>query len=77
MTPLEIVVIIMCVLVVGGVAFGAIIRKKKGKSSCGSGCAGCPYAGSCRTRNGAKQTTMVTSAEATEADKAKEPDAEK
>lgn len=48
MGPWEIVVIIACVLVVGGVIVGSIVRKKKAKASgCPSGCVGCPYCNSC------------------------------
>ncbi len=38
---IEIVVIIACVLIVGGVIASSIINKKKGKTSCGCDCANC------------------------------------
>ncbi len=46
MKLIEIVVIMACVLIVGGVIASSIINKKKGKTSCGcdcSGCKGCAY----------------------------------
>ena len=44
MTPLEIIVIIACVLIVGGVIVTSIINKKKGKNSCGCDCKNCSMA---------------------------------
>ena len=41
MEPIEIIVIIACVLIVGGVITKSIINKKKGKSSCGCDCGSC------------------------------------
>ena len=41
MEPIEIIVIIACVLIVGGVIAKGIINKKKGKSSCGCDCGSC------------------------------------
>ena len=41
MTLFEILVIIACVLIVGGVIALTIINKKKGKSSCGCDCSKC------------------------------------
>ncbi len=41
MTPIEIIVIIACVLIVGGVIAHSIINKKKGKTSCGCDCSNC------------------------------------
>ena len=41
MQLIEILVIIGCVLIVGGVIAMSIINKKKGKSSCGCNCANC------------------------------------
>ena len=41
MTLIEILVIIACVLIVGGVILSTIINKKKGKTSCGCDCAHC------------------------------------
>lgn len=47
MKPLDIVLIIGCVAVVLGVAIAAIIRKKKGKSSCGGDCGCCGACSAC------------------------------
>ena len=41
MTPIEIIVIVACVLIVGGVIAMAIVNKKKGKTSCGCDCSKC------------------------------------
>lgn len=41
MTLIEIIVIISCALIVGGVIIKSIINKKKGKTSCGCDCANC------------------------------------
>ena len=41
MTLIEILVIIACVLIVGGVILSTILNKKKGKTSCGCDCAHC------------------------------------
>lgn len=41
MKPIEIIVIIACALIVGGVIISSIINKKKGKTSCGCNCANC------------------------------------
>ena len=49
MQPIEIIVIIACVLIVGGVITTAIINKKKGKSSCGSDCKLCSRHSCCKT----------------------------
>ncbi len=38
MTFIEILVIIACVLIVGGVITSSIVKKIKGKPSCGCGC---------------------------------------
>ena len=38
---IEIVVIIACILIVGGVIIKSIIDKKKGKTSCGCNCSSC------------------------------------
>lgn len=42
---------ILCALFVVSVIVWNRARKKKGKSSCGSGCAGCPCCNSCKGRN--------------------------
>ncbi len=41
MGPLEIALIAACVAVVGGVVTSTIIKKKKGKGSCGGDCGCC------------------------------------
>ena len=47
MTPADIVIIVLCVLVVIGVATAAVIRKKTGKGhSCGD-CASCKFNNKC------------------------------
>ncbi len=45
MSAIEIIVIVVCALIVGGVSVYAIIRKKQGKCSCG--CSDCAYSGNC------------------------------
>lgn len=50
MKPINIIIIVAAVLIVVSVAVGSIVRKYKAKKSgCRTGCAGCPYAGSCHT----------------------------
>ena len=51
MQAIEIVVIVLCVLIVGGVIAKAIIDKKKGKTSCGCDCAHCSGCGVKRQNN--------------------------
>lgn len=52
MTLLEILVIIGCCLIVGGVTAMSIINKKKGKTSCGCGCScNCSTCTACRDKN--------------------------
>lgn len=48
MEPIEIVVIIACVLIVGGVIVTSIINKKRGKTSCCGDCSKCKC---CHTDN--------------------------
>lgn len=43
MQPIEIIVIIVASLIVASVIITAIIRKIKGKSSCGCDCSACPH----------------------------------
>ena len=50
MTLIEILVIVGCVLVVGGVIISSIINKKKGKTSCGCGCTDCSKCSSCTSK---------------------------
>lgn len=54
MSAIEIIVIVACVLIVGGVGIYALIRKKQGKCSCG--CGDCAYSGSCHQKKKQKQT---------------------
>ena len=42
---------ILCALFVVGVIVWNRARKKKGKSSCGSGCVGCPCGNACKDRD--------------------------
>lgn len=39
------------ILAVAAIVAGMIRGKRKGKSSCGCGCAGCAMNGACHTRN--------------------------
>lgn len=55
MQPIEIIVIIASVLIVGGVIIASIINKKKGKTSCGCDCAHCKGCAS-KTRKGNNNT---------------------
>ena len=48
MEPIEIIVIIACVLIVGGVIVTSIINKKRGKTSCCGDCSKCKC---CHTDN--------------------------
>ena len=54
MQLIEILVIIACVLIVGGVTITSIINRKKGKSSCGCNCANCV---GCRAMNKKEEKT--------------------
>ena len=47
MRPLEIVVIVACVLVVGGVVAWQVVRKKKGKGHGWCDCSSCPHCSVC------------------------------
>ena len=51
MQPIEVIVIIACVLIVGGVIAMSIINKKKGKTSCGCDCSKCSSNCACKTQN--------------------------
>lgn len=42
-----IVIALALAAVVTGIIVGMVRDKKKGKSSCGGGCKGCPMSGSC------------------------------
>ena len=48
MQPIEIIVIISCVLIVVGVILKSVIDKKKGKSSCGCDCSHCSGCSNCK-----------------------------
>lgn len=50
MSILEIIVIIIAVLIVLSVIFTSFMKKKKGGSTCGSGCCGCPLHSSCESK---------------------------
>lgn len=51
MQPIEIIVIIACVLIVGGVIAKAIIDNKRGKTSCGCDCSKCSSCQTCKSYN--------------------------
>ncbi len=53
MSPIDVVILILAVLCVGGAIALTIWRRKTGRSGCGcsSGCAGCPHAGRCETKH--------------------------
>ena len=57
MELIEILVIIGCSLIVGGVIVKAIIDKKKGKTSCGCGCSNCSKCPGCKNREDEKTKT--------------------
>ena len=44
---LTVVVVLIVLGAVGGVIAAMVRDKKKGRSSCGCGCANCPMSGSC------------------------------
>lgn len=45
MKPIDIIIIVLAALVVGGVIGLTLWRKKKGKTGCGCGCDGCSGCG--------------------------------
>ena len=47
MTPADIIILILAVLVLAIAIVMPIVRKRKGKSSCGASCIGCPHARNC------------------------------
>ena len=57
MEPIEIIVIIASVLIVGGVIAKLIIDKKKGKTSCGCNCSTCSKCRSCNINQNKKEDT--------------------
>ena len=56
MTLIEILVIIGCVLIVGGVITSAIMNKKKGKTSCGCDCSKCSGCSTYKNKNNGTNT---------------------
>lgn len=58
MEPIEIIVIIACVLIVGGVIVKSIIDKKNGKTGCGCDCSKCSGCTSCKMRENQKENTI-------------------
>ena len=56
---IEIVVIISCVLIVGGVIASSIINKKKGKTSCGCNCSVCKNCSCAIKKDDEKQNTQL------------------
>ena len=54
MQPIEIIVIALSVLIVGGVIVKSIIDKKNGKSSCGCDCSKCSSC--CKNKDNTKNT---------------------
>lgn len=50
MQPIEIIVIAATVLFVVGVTVWLIVRKKKGKTSCGCDCSSCSSCSACRIK---------------------------
>lgn len=58
MTPADWIILAAAVAVVAGSLAAWRIRKQKGKTGCGgSGCAGCPHAGSCGEKPADKSDT--------------------
>ena len=49
MNGIEIAIVCLSVGIVVGVIILSIVRKKQGKSGCGS-CGDCPYSGSCSSK---------------------------
>lgn len=56
MQLIEIIVIIACVLIVGGVIVASVLNKIKGKSSCGCDCSSCKGCSSCKSVKNNKDT---------------------
>lgn len=55
MKPIDYILIIGIAALVVGVVIYLIVNKKKGKTSCGCGCSGCPNAGACGMSKNAKE----------------------
>ena len=47
MKPIDILLILALVAIVGGVICSMLLKKKKGQTGCGCSCAGCPSKGAC------------------------------
>ncbi len=45
-----ILITLLIVLIVGGIIFSMIRNKRKGRSTCGCGCANCAMAGKCHPK---------------------------
>lgn len=45
-----IIISAILIAVVAAIIIGMVRNKKKGKSSCGCGCANCPMSGSCHSK---------------------------
>ena len=56
MQPIEIIVIVACVLIVGGVIVTSIVNKMKGKTSCGCDCSKCSGCSTCKNVNKKEDT---------------------
>lgn len=46
----DIIICMVLIAVVAAVIISTIRGRKKGKSSCGCGCSGCPMSGSCHSK---------------------------
>ena len=58
MQPIDIIILVTAIVVVGGVIALSLWRKKKGKTGCGcgcNGCASCPSKGDCATVKSAEE----------------------
>ena len=47
MKPIDIILIVALAVIVIGIIAYLIVKKKKGETSCGCACSGCPSAGAC------------------------------
>ncbi len=59
MQPIEIIVIIACVVIVAGVIAKSIINKKKGKTSCGCDCSKCSGCSTCKVEPNKEDTNKL------------------
>lgn len=61
MKPIDIILIIGAVLIIGGIIAYLIISKRKGKNvGCGCGCSGCPNASACGGGKAEKESAPET-----------------